>query len=100
MFVKKLIEEKIKAKDLKEFLLESLDDIVESHLEAYQERYYGYVIEGLGLENRIWTDVYVNHDYSADIEYVEEQDIKREMTDEEKAAFEIIFAEEIIARFK
>lgn len=67
--------------DLRDYFENNLDDLVQEHLQLWRDRY-----ATMGTSAIIY-DLKINYDFSADYETVE-QEIGREMTDNEKMLFE------------
>lgn len=66
--------------DLKKFIDENIEDLAESHIECWVDRY-----RGKSKEN-IKYDLYTNHDNCLEIERAEEG-VKRKLTNEEIELF-------------
>lgn len=67
-------------KDLKDYFENNLDDLAQEHLSTWRDRY-----ATMGTSAIIY-DLNINYDFSGDYETVE-QEIGREMTDNEKMLF-------------
>lgn len=67
-------------KDLRDYFENNLDDLAQEHLSTWRDRY-----ATMGTSAIIY-DLNVNYDFSGDYETVE-QEIGREMTDNEKMLF-------------
>lgn len=78
--------------DLTEYLDNNLEDMVEGHLEAWEERYHRKKMEDVVFDLR------VNYDWSGEHESLEEH-IGRELTDDEKTYFKEAFIEEVEKSF-
>ncbi|MFF2531269.1 hypothetical protein ACFVS2_20415 [Brevibacillus sp. NPDC058079] len=74
--------------DLEAYLSEHLEGIVEGHLEAWKDRYHRKKLEDVVFDLR------VNYDSDAEIKNLEEQ-IGREMTDDERSYFYDVFIKEV-----
>lgn len=61
-----VIKETIR-KRVREYMTRNAEDMAESHLDSWRERYAKYG----GNENRVWEDIHINHDPSIEIESVE-----------------------------
>ena len=79
--------------DLKEVLEEGIEGMVESHCEAWKERYYRKSVDDISF------DLNVNHDVSLELEYVEEQ-LGRKLEDGEPEIVEQYFNESVLNEFR
>lgn len=79
--------------ELVEVLDEHIEGMVESHLEAWKERYYPKSVDDISL------DLYVNHDPSLEIEFVEEK-LGRELEVGEYEMIEKFFNESVLNCFR
>lgn len=80
-------------KDLKEYLEESLKDSALSHLEVYQNRYFGCT------KSELRYDLEVYHDNSLEIEYAEDS-LGRKLSETEEAYLINQFNKEVINAYK
>lgn len=64
--------------DLKEYLKDNVQDMAESHLYLYKDRYCLYSLASLKV------DLYLNHDISLEIESVE-NGLERKLNDKEQS---------------
>jgi hypothetical protein len=78
--------------DLRAFLDEHLEDLAESHIEAWKDRYWRKSLKS------IEHDLTVNHDDSLEIETIEEG-IGRELTDDEKTLVSQLFIDKVLDIF-
>lgn len=78
--------------DLRAFLDEHLEDLAESHIEAWKDRYWRKSLKS------IEHDLAVNHDDSLEIETIEEG-IGRELTDDEKTLVSQLFIDKVLDIF-
>lgn len=78
--------------DLKTFLRDNLESMAESHLDDWQERYYR------KSKEQVESDLDINYDFSADIEYVEHE-LNRELDDDEKEYFIEQYEKAIVDNF-
>ena len=79
--------------DLKVYMNENLEDAVESHLDAWKDRYHR-----KSRETAV-NDFKMNHDTDADIEYVEDEELGRKLTDEERQYYKDAFANKMFEIF-
>ena len=78
--------------DLKSFLRDNLDSMVDDHFEAWREQYYRKSKEQVDYILR------VGYDFSGDIEWVENE-LERELTDSEKEYFVETFTKALVDNF-
>lgn len=78
--------------DLKNYLNGNLEDMAESHLDAWKERYFGYTKRKLAF------DLEINHDDSLEIENTEWH-LQRQLSDGEKEYLIRQFHKEVIKQF-
>ena len=76
------------ADDLQNYIDEYLEEIAESHLDVWKNRYVRKKVEDVVFDLR------VNHDKSADIEAAEDR-LNRKLTDEERTYFYDAFVTEV-----
>lgn len=65
-------------KNVREYMTRNAEDMAESHLEGWQERYAKHG----GNKRRVEEDIYINHDPSCEIERVE-RDLKTKLNNKE-----------------
>ena len=78
--------------DLKSFLRDNLDSMVDDHFEVWREQYYRKSKEQVDYILR------VGYDFSGDIEWVENE-LERELTDSEKEYFVETFTKALVDNF-
>lgn len=78
-------------KDLKGYLSKEKNNMAESHLEAWKDRYWTYG----GNKKRLIEDLYSNHDPSLEIEMVKEE-LNRELTTDEETFIISQFNKEVL----
>lgn len=78
--------------DFKKLIDDYMVDVVEGHLEVWKDRYYRKSLDG------VIRDLLVNYDWSADYDWVENQ-LKREIDDDEKEVFQKAFIKTIRMRY-
>jgi len=80
-------------KDFSNYIKENLHDIVESHLDCWNDRYKKYKCKDLK------TDLDINHDFSLEIEGIEDE-LKREISEFEEDLLIKKFIKEALRQFK
>ena len=78
--------------DLLDWLEDWTTGFIDDHLETWKERYYRMMAE------QVEYDLSINYDWSADLEWAE-QDIGRELNDDEKEYFVAYFTKAISENF-
>lgn len=78
--------------DLKTFLREHLDSMVDDHYEVWKDQYYR------KSKDQVEYMLSVGYDFSGDIDYVESE-LERELTDDEKEYFIECFTKALVDNF-
>ncbi len=80
------------ADDFQEYLDNNLEDMAESHIEAYKDRYSGYTI------GRLESDLDINYDDSCEIENIENA-LDRQLDGDEVEYFRTVFYKQVVCQF-